>query len=213
MLCLLLADCAASPVSSDAVWQPPDGFMRRFHARCDGRAGKAFTDCFVDAMADAGARPAALAFARRLGGDGYLRAFDDAGPVGIAYVVIPFRANENDMWLLVNGRPPLIDVDDQRLLDLAALQAAPAYRALLRRFPRAALWPDERGGPPGPAVRTLASSGRMVVVSYRLRDFCHACAVIGRVRFGFVFDQVGDFKGTRLVSVAPVAPLKTRSPG
>jgi hypothetical protein len=105
------------------------------------------------------------------------------------------------MWLLVNGHPPLIDVDDQRLLDLAALQTAPAYRALLRRFPRAALWPGERGGPPGPAVRALASGGRMVVVSYRLRDFCHACAVIGHVQFGFVFDEAAHFTGTRLLSV------------
>lgn len=209
MVLLSLSHCAGAPepqpVSAAAVWHPPDGFMRQFHARCDGRSGKAFTDCFVGAMTEAGAGPAAVGFARRLGGDGYLRAFQDTGRVDVAYVDVPFAANENWKWLLANGTTPLVDVDDLRLLDLGAMRAAPAYRALQRRFPRVMLWPGDRGSPPGPEERAIAEGGQMFVVPYRLQDGCHACAVIGEVRFGFVFDAAGSFLGTRLLSVVEAA--------
>ena len=173
--------------------------MTGFHAACDGRGGKAFASCFVAAMAAAGASPAALAFARRLDGEAYLeRLVETGGPVAVAQVFYPFRANENEAWLIVNGRPDLIDVDDERRLPIAAMRSAPAYRAIVRRFPQASLWPGDRGAP-GPQVE---ARGQWIVVDYRLRDLCHACAVVGRVRFAFAFDAAGRLLGTRLVSAA-----------
>lgn len=191
---------AAERVTAAAVWRPEPGFMARFHRECDAFGGNGFTDCFVKAMVGAGASPAAVAFARRLGGDGYLEALQQTrSPVAVAHIVDPFRANENNAWLLVNGVPPLIDVDNQSLLALAAMRQALAYREIVRRFPRASLWPEGRGAS-GPQIRL---AGQEFVVLYWLRDFCHACAVVGRVRFAFNFDHAGRFLGTRLVSVEP----------
>ncbi|HTV46388.1 MAG TPA: hypothetical protein VMF05_13840, partial [Stellaceae bacterium] len=134
---LLGCGCAAAQelVTAAAVWQPPTGFMVRFHHRCDGRSGAAFTACFAAAMARAGASPQALAFTRRLDNDAYLDALDDSGgPVAVAHVFFPFAANENSGWLLVNGVPPLINVDDWRNLDLRLMRSSPAYLAIYREY-------------------------------------------------------------------------------
>ena len=67
---------------------------------------KAFADCFVGAMGRAGATAAALAFARRLDGEGYLESLDMTdGAVAVAHVVFPFRANENDGWFSSMAAP------------------------------------------------------------------------------------------------------------
>jgi len=194
---------AADRVTAAAVWRPANGFMRRFHQQCDGRAGSEFDACFVTAMAKAGAAPAALAFTRRLDNEAYLEALDETlGPVAVAHVFYPFRANENEAWLLVNGAPPLIDVDDRRHLDLAALRSSPAYAVIRRRYPNVSFWPGDRGA----AAPQIGRNGRQFVVAYLLRDLCHACATVGHVRFAFEFDTAGKFLGTQLVSI--VAALR-----
>lgn len=123
----LHARAAEAAVTIAAVWRPEAGFMARFHARCEERRGAAFAACFSAAMKEAGASPAALAFTARLGNEGYLEALDlTAGPIAVAHVFYPFRANENAAWLLVNGHPAMIDVDAQRYLSLTAMRLSPA---------------------------------------------------------------------------------------
>ena len=110
----------------------------------------------------------------------------------------PFRANENDAWLLVNGTPALIDVDDRHYLALAAMRGSAGLSASFdRRYPNVSFWPGDRGVT-GPQV---ARGGREFVVGYQLRDQCHACATVGQVRFAFDFEAEGRFLGTRLISV------------
>ena len=193
---------AQERVTQAAVWRPAPGFLERFHKQCAGRAGAAFDACFARAMAKAGASPAALAFTARLGNEGYLQSLDEAGgPIAVAHVVFPFRANENDAWYLVNGAPPLIDVDDRGNLAIARMRSSPGYAAIHRRYPNVTFWPGDRAGA-GPQV---APGGREFVVGYVLRDLCHACAIIGRVRYAFDFEADGKFLGARLVSIAPSA--------
>jgi hypothetical protein len=185
-------------VTAAAVWNPDAGFMQRFHKQCDGRPGAAFDGCFAVAMASAGAAQAALEFTRRLDNEAYLQDLNEyGGPVALAHVFYPFRANENSAWFLVNGTPALIDIDDQRYLALAAMRDSVAYGELHRRYPNVTLWPGDRGvSAPQPT-----QSEREFVIDYLLRDQCHACAIVGRVRFAFDFDAVGKFLGARLISV------------
>ena len=200
---MALAASSPGPITHAAVWHAPANFTTLVHERCGGQPHPAFGQCFLTAMA-AGASPAAIAFTRRMGDEVYLAALADTRPVAAALVFSPFRANENYFWLLVNGTPSPINVDDRRLLALAAMRAAPAYRRLLRRFPRVSLWPDGRYRPLPAAVR-LASGGRRFIIAYRLQDFCHACAIVGRTRFGFDFDAAGKFLGTRFLGVTSAA--------
>lgn len=195
-----VAGAAAELVTAAAVWRPPAGFMARFHGECDGRRGAGFDACFVAAMQRAGASAAAVDFARHLDGEAYLQRLDQTGgPVAVAHVFYPFRANENDAWLLVNGTPPLIDVDDSKYLAFAALHAALPYREIERHFPNVSFWPGDRGT----AKPQIRMAGQEIVVGYLLRDQCHACAIVGEARFAFDFDHSGRFLGTRLVSVGP----------
>jgi hypothetical protein len=188
-------------VTQAAVWHPPPDFFERFHRHCDGWRGVDFEACFARAMAAAGAPPEALAFTRRLDNQAYLTALvGTGGPIAVAHVFHPFRANENDAWLLVNGMPPLIDVDNQQYLDLDRLRSSPVYQAIRRRYPNVDFWPGDRAGG-GPQV---IAGGREIAVGYVLRDLCHACAIVGHARFAFDFAVDGKFLGTRLVAVTPV---------
>ena len=194
-------NAAEAPVTSAAVWGPPPGFLAHFHRLCDGRSGNAFTSCFAAAMGKAGASPQAIAFTRRLDNEAYLQTLDESGgPIAVAHVVFPFAANENNGWFLINGTPAQINVDNFRNLDLARMRSSAAYLTIHDNYRNASFWPGDRGAN-GPEVM---NDGRKFIVGYLLRDLCHACAVIGRVRYAFDFDQTGKFLGTRLVSVTPV---------
>ena len=151
---------AADRVTAAAVWRPANRVhASAFIGNATAAQGKEFDACFAAAMAQAGASPSALAFTRRLDNEAYLEALDETlGPVAVAHVFYPFRANENDAWLLVNGAPPLIDVDDRRYLDLAALRSSPAYAAIRRHYPHVSFWPGDRGA----AAPQIGRNGRAV---------------------------------------------------
>ncbi|HEV2301988.1 MAG TPA: hypothetical protein VGR91_10510, partial [Stellaceae bacterium] len=193
---------AGERVTQAAVWRPPPGFIADFHGLCERLRGAVFADCFVRAMAKAGAPAAALAFARSRMGEAYLEGLDEEGrgPVALAHVAYPFRANENSAWVFVNAIPDWIDVDDFASLPRAALAATAAYRAIRTRYPRVMLWPGGRGRA-GPEREASPRGGVRFIVSYRLQDFCHACAIVGHARFAFAFDRRGKFLGARLLAV------------
>jgi hypothetical protein len=191
---------ALLPVGPDAVWKPPADFNAAFHKAC-AKAGARFGLCFTQQMEKAGASPAAVAFSRRIENQGYLRAFRETGKVDVAYADYPYRANENQVCLLVNGQPPTIDVDDPALIDKAALAASPVYAELLRSHPNATLFPGSRGGARGPIAQDLASGGQRFMVPFTVHDGCHACAVLGQVYLRFLFDVEGRFLGTEVERV------------
>jgi hypothetical protein len=188
------------PVGPDAVWVAPEGFLATMHKACDKRAGD-FGACFVRAMAKAGASPAAVAFARRTGDQGYLREFRSAGIVGIACAVYPFRANENGVCFLVNGDPPMLDVDDPKLIDQKALLFDRVYAGIAKIYPNVAIFPGRRFGETAAMPAHLRSGGQRFQVDYSLVDGCHACAHLGTMRMDFDFDVNGTFLGTKVNTV------------
>jgi len=183
----------AAPIGSDAIWSPPPNFVATFHAACDRQAGKHFGACFVEQMEKAGAPPAALAFARRIDGQGYLRNFREAGRVDLACAELPFRANENRACYLVNGSPPLIDVDDLPKSDRDAVAQNLGYRTLAKSHPDLALFPGPRADASRFHVAALPDGEVAIVVPYALREGCNACKVVAEVDLRFVFDDTGRF--------------------
>ena len=140
---------------------------------------------------------------RRTGDLGYLSAFTKAGTVDVARAEFPFRANENSLCFLVNGMPPMIDVDDASLVDRAALAANPAYAALLKAHPNLAIFPGPRSGPSAVKGYLLGDGAQRFEVDYVLVDGCHACARVGILRLAFQFDASGRFLGTGVLAVRP----------
>ncbi len=195
----------ATPIGPDAVWAPPERFLKALHEDCDKAKAGAFGACFVARMEKAGASPAAVAFARRTGDQGYLREFRDTGVVDVALAEYPYRANENQLCFLVNGDPPMMDVDDASRLDREALAATPAWASLAKAFPNLTIFPGRRFGTTFPATQRLKSGGQRFVVDYALRDGCHACAIVGTLRLGLEFDVNGKFVGTKIMAVRALA--------
>jgi hypothetical protein len=195
------AEAAAAPVGAEAIWKPPVSTVQEIKSKCAALNGQSFQNCFLSGMEKAGASPQAVDFMRRSDG-AYLREFRRVGPVDIAYVTYPFRANENEGVWLVNGTPASVDVDNQRLLSKADLAKNANYAGLAKQYPQITLWPGDRNGTDEPIVKDLPQKGRRFVVSYRLRNQCHACAVVGSAQFGFDFDQSGKFLGTKLLQVS-----------
>ena len=191
----------AAPIGPESVWNPPADFSERFRAACARLEGAAFSDCFVAQMAKAGAPPPAVAFARRVHGMGFARAFHDAGRVDLVWAEYPYRANENRVCLIVNGDPPLLDVDDVSRIDRASLERDPIWASLLQRHPKAAIFPANREDTTRPGVQRVAGGGTIFTVGYEVHDGCHACAVIATMRVLWRFDADGRFLGTEIKSV------------
>lgn len=200
---------SGTSIGPDARWVPSPATMQQVRDSCSALGGAQFSTCFVQVMQQSGASSQALAFARRLDNLGYMRQFRDAGRVDIAYVAYPFRANENYGWLLVNGEPPLVDVDDFKLLRQDELRANTVYAELMKRYPHITIWPGDRFRTIEPAVESSPDGGQRFVIEYRLRDLCHACELVGSARFAFGFDNAGQFLGTRLRGVTAIAQAST----
>jgi hypothetical protein len=182
---------AAPALGPDAVWSGKEVDA------C--RAGKAaeVDACLVATMRRTGVSPAAIAFTRRLiarNNSGYISAWKQAGPIGIATVTYPFRANTNQGTVLIPATGDPIDADGYALT--AADKARPDYRAAQAQHP------DAFAIPPGDvAVKPGADGGTRILLTTATAD-CHACAPNGSIVVAFDFDAAGHFLHAGLVMAA-----------
>lgn len=211
-----------SPESSTTVISPKIGvngvfngdekFVDAAKAACQDQDSDKLQDCFAAQMKKAKASPAAAEFSKQLGEPGFLRDYKVAGPVDIAYVLYPYRANENQSCLIVNGQPARIDVDNHKLVGSGALKYNATYETLARSHKDISLWPSDRYSIEVPDIEMGPGSGPRIVVNYRLREKCHACAVLGHAWYSFDFDTKGKFQGAKLMTVTTThdkaAPLR-----
>jgi hypothetical protein len=212
----------SAKIGPSAVWQVPPDFVTKAHAVCDKSADPmSFGSCFLNQMAPAGAPAGAVNFSRALfqwtsGDVGIMTAFQKFGPVDAAQVFYPLRANTNYGLLLVNGNPPVIDVDNLDKLDRSAMEKDTMFQAIKQRYPKTDLWPADRSGAaPWPRVEPLPGGGTEFIVPYSLLEGCHACAHRGIARFGWDFDATGKFLRTTYIPTPPPPKLTRpkRQPG
>jgi hypothetical protein len=204
---------------SSAIWQPAADFLTAAYTACDKAPPPAvFAECFINQMAKAGAPQEALKFTRELhqsnGQVGILEGYREFGPIGLAWVVYPLRANDNDGLLFLNGDPKFLDPDDMQQLDKTALQHDPLFLQWKKTLPQLDVWPGDRSG--GAAQIRFARvwpgaqpGGQRFLFSYPLIDGCRACTRSGFANYWWEFDAKGKFQGARLFSVTRgVPPLK-----
>lgn len=161
-------------------------------------AGSPKIECVTAILRQAGATPEALAFTTMLGGEGYLASLRQLGKVDLATVVYPLRANENQGFMLVNGSPPTIQVEDFAHLKHIDIRKDALYPTIARKFPRVELW----GHADFEAVRALPGGGQRFIFSFVLLNGCHACEVAGYAQVAFDFSAAGRFLGTKLLALA-----------
>jgi predicted secreted protein len=189
----------APVVTKDAVWNVDKLAVQTARQKCADAGDRKVEDCFVEAMQNMGASPEALAFTRSFGGGVFARKFRETGRVDIAYIVYPFRANENFGVLLVNGDPPVIDVDEMYSLPTEAMEQDKTFTAIRKAYPKVTMWPGDRSARHYPAAEALPDGGQTFVVPYTLRNLCHACDVVGTAFFAFDFDREGKSIGIRFL--------------
>jgi predicted secreted protein len=192
-------------VTEAAVWNPSPDVIAAIRSKCAEGNPAPTENCFLTAMNSAGASPQAIAFSKSLAATGviYLRAFRRVARVDVAYIQYVFRANELEGLLLVNGDPSPIDVDDESRYPETELQKYSSYAALADKFPNVSIWPADRSNPQLPKLDSTGWGTQTFLVTYILRDGCHACAQIGTAIFAFGFDDQGKFQGVRVSSVNP----------
>jgi hypothetical protein len=195
---------AAKKVTVSVVFAGDTKFVDAVKASCQDLHPDKLQDCFAGEMKKAGASTAAVEFSTQLGEPGFVRDFRVAGPVDVAYVLYPYRANENQSWLIVNGDPAAIDVDNSKLVTIAAraLKNNSAYTGLAKAHPDLSPWPGDRYSTEMPDVEMGAKGGVHIIVNYRLREKCHSCAVLGHAWYSFEFDARGLFAGARLMAIS-----------
>jgi predicted secreted protein len=189
-------------VTREMVWSTDRQTVQAAKQRCSEYGGRQLEECFADAMEGLGASAEAASFARLFGGGVFVRRFREVGRVDVAYVVHPFRINEVAGILLVNGEPPIVDIDDIALLPKEAMEQDRTYIAIKKAYPKATLWPGDRSLK-YPLSESAGDSGQVFLVPYTLRNFCHSCEVLGTVFFAFDFDKEGKLMGMRFLRVEP----------
>jgi hypothetical protein len=214
---ILIAGClsaasqtAPAKITASAVWQVSSQFLITARAACEKSPGD--VNCMIDQMTKAGAPPDAVAFTRQLyqqshGDFGVMTSFQAQSPVSIACITYPLRANTNYGLVLLNGQPPIINVEDLKLLDTKTMQQSLQFQNLKGQFPQVDVWPGDRDGTTWPDMQSGPNGGPQFVVSYPLINGCHACARAGAAIFTWNFDAQGKFLGTSFMGMTS-PPLK-----
>jgi hypothetical protein len=193
-------------VDARAQWQPSAPNVQRARMSCPNLSFPALGECFSRSMQRYGASPQAVAFTHSIGNEGYLHVFVPAGRVDLAFVTYPFRANENEGCLLVNGMPARIDIDNLRDLPQTEMRRDHAYLDLAASYPNVSLWPGDRTDRRTVIAGTTPEGGQRFMAEYLLLNGCHACARIGFARFAFDFDANGKLSGIKFVELRPAKP-------
>jgi len=205
-LCLafcIVTEAAQHPanITSTAVWQIPATFLTTAHTACDSMAPSNLLECMVGQMKKAGAPAQSLNFTRELykqshGEFGIMTGFQDEGPVAFAWITYPLRANTNYGFLLLNGQPRIINVEDLKLLDTKTMKQSFQFQDLKGQFPSVDVWPGDRDGKVWPNSQAGPDGGIQFTVEYPLINGCHACARAGSAVFNWNFNAQGKFLGT-----------------
>ena len=196
-----------SQIGPTAIWNPSQSNLAQIQKTCGSEAA-AYGRCFIEQMGNLGAPPDAVSFTQTYadqnqGMIAVLQGFHPVDAVDLGYAFFPGSADFNQKWLLLNGTPDIVDVDDFSLLPQDPMRRDSAYGALQARYPRLALFDGDRANGAMPETESLPDGGQRFLIDYLLKDQCRACATVGKARFAFAFDAAGRLTDVKFVSVTP----------
>jgi len=199
---------ANTKIGASAVWHVTPQFIATAPTACEQSSHSAADECLINQMAKAGAPADAIRFTRELykqshGDFGIMTGFQDEGAVAFGWITYPLRANTNYGLLLVNGQPPIVNVEDLKLLDAKTMKQSFQFQDLKNQFPKVDVWPGDRDGKEWPNSQPGPGGGVQFTVSYPLINGCHACARAGFAIFNWNFDAQGKLLGTAFQGLTP----------
>jgi hypothetical protein len=199
-------------IGEDAIWTAGPEDLSAIAQACKTTDSAHYQECFVEQMGEY-ASSDAVAFAqmmvsqksRRLG---YLTGLREYGLVDLGYVTYPGTANVNHGWVLLNGVPALVNLDDVAILPKPALEKDAQYVTLRQSHPHMQLIVNDEQRKPesSPQIERLAKDGERFVVPYTLQEPCANCAPLAQAIFGFDFNEAGKFMGAKFLRVEMLRP-------
>jgi hypothetical protein len=193
-----------------AVWPASDEQLLQINRACAQSRTQDYAQCFIAQMPGFGASEEAVSFTRDYaehnhGTIAILRGFHPMDAVDLGYVYFPAADEFRQGWLLLNGMPSVINVDDLNRLPQSAMEKDPGWTTLRSRYPQMKFFFDgsERKLDASPEMQTLPDGGQRFIIEYPLRNGCGSCALLGHAIFSFDFDGAGELVTVRFVSVTP----------
>ncbi|MBZ5492026.1 MAG: hypothetical protein LAO76_13930 [Acidobacteriia bacterium] len=199
-------------IGEEAIWKASPEDLSAISQACKMTDASRYGDCFIDQMGEY-ASSNAVAFTQMLASQkssrlGYLTGSREYGLVDLGYVVYPGTQKLHQGWMLLNGMPALINLDDVTALPKAAMEKDAQYAALLRSHPQMqlAINDEQRKEATAPQIERLPSEGERFAVPYSLQDPCAGCAPLAQAIFGFDFNDAGKFMGIKFLRVEKFNP-------
>lgn len=197
------------PVSASAIWSPESGDLAEIAQACKSEPATAYNNCFIDQMGGY-ASSEAVDFSQSLVEQtpvhaGYLSSLREDGPIDVGLVTYPNSADVDRGWVLVNGVPGIVDVDNLTILPQSVMEKDSQYNALHSKYPklRLAVTNDDRSADALPETHTLSDGSQQFVISYSLKEPCPACQPVAHASFGFNFDAAGRLLNVKFIKVVP----------
>jgi predicted secreted protein len=195
-------------VTASVVWKPDGAALKAIEEECGRGTPSGFAACFTNGMRAHGASSEAVAFAQQLAasgrGLGYVTDFTEGGKVAVAHAVFlaPGRPNgePRQAWLLVNGTPPAVDVDELSLLPQQSAEGDLILQEIRRSYPKAGIYGGERTAA-SPAMMSRQEGGQRFPVTYALRSGCQSCEEVGNAEIAFDFSADSKFQGATLLGM------------
>jgi hypothetical protein len=202
---------AAESFTRAAVWKVDDETVQELFecgTNTGGKGGE--TECSLQVMEEAGASEEAQEFFRRT--HWFLTGFRESGVVDVGSVVVPWRANANDDYLLLNGSPSFVTTE-REAPPVALFGQDPAYEPLRESVNRTddiqeeddlVLWETDETFE---GVRRAEGNIRFVF-QWSLKDGCHACDTGYSARVALEFARDGTY-----LNAEPLNICFAREPG
>src|SRR5438270_4831338 len=118
-------------IGEEAIWNAGPEDLGAIGQACKISDAARYRDCFIEQMGEY-ASSDAVAFAQMMASQksgrlGYLTGLREYGLVDLGYVAYPGNAHVNHGWVLLNGVPALVNLDDVTVLPKSALEKDAKY--------------------------------------------------------------------------------------
>jgi hypothetical protein len=197
-------------IGTEAVWNASGDDLNEISKVCKTQE-KDYTACFAEQMGGY-ASSEAVAFTQLLAAQkpsrvGYLDGMREAGLVDLGYVIYP-EAKSKHGWVLMNGVPALVNVDNLAMLPQSDMAKDAQFASLRKSHPQMQLTvtDNERSADAEPQIEPLVDGGKRFVVPYSLQEPCVTCAPVAKATFGFDFDAAGQLKKVKFIKVTAEQP-------
>jgi hypothetical protein len=199
-------------IGEEAIWNAGPEDLSAIGQACKISDAAQYQECFIEQMGEY-ASSDAVAFAQTMVSQksrklGYLTGLREYGLVDLGSVVYPGNASVNHGWVLLNGIPALVNVDDVTILPKSAMEKNAQFVALRQSHPYMQLLVNDEQRKPdsSPQIERLARDGERFLVPYTLQETCANCPPLAQAIFGFDFNEAGKLMGAKFLRIERLRP-------